>query len=253
MTTKWIVTTRVNPGAPMRLILIPDAGGTAATFTGWSERLRAAEVGIVQLPGRGGRYAQSVSEAALRVSEEIVAGSGRPAVLFGHGLGALIAFEAARRLTARDWPVLGLFVSGQGAPSLGLMAPRISDLPEDQLIAHLQHRRHVLPADALEDPDVLRLLLPMVRADIAMLERYHYDTGSPLCCPIFACDAVADPLAARCDVEGWKRETNGRFTVQRFGGDRSYIQREREALTALIGNHLSVMAGALARSVAVQG
>ena len=64
-------------------------------------------------------------------------------------------------------------------------------------------------------------------------------------------DAVADPQAARSDVEGWRRETAGRFSVQRFGGDRSYVQREREALTALIGNHLSVMVGALARSAPV--
>jgi medium-chain acyl-[acyl-carrier-protein] hydrolase len=251
-TPHWIVTPRPNPRAALRLILTPDAGGSPATFRGWCERLPAAAVGIVQLPGRAALvrepFVQSVAEAAERVADEVTAGADDPTVLFGHGLGALIAFEAARRLSARHWPVLGLFVSGQGAPSLGLMAPRISDLPADEFVAQLRQRRHVLPADAAADPDVLRMLLPIVRADVGMTESYRYEPASPLRCPIIACDAVADPLASASDVDGWKRETTGRFSVQRFGGDRSYVQREHEALTALIGNHLSVMLGALARS-----
>ena len=83
-----------------------------------------------------------------------------------------------------------------------------------------------------------------------MTERYRYETAPPLSCPIVACDAMADPHASRGDAEGWKRETTGRFSIQRFGGDRSYIHLEKEALTALIGNHLSVIVGALARSAA---
>jgi medium-chain acyl-[acyl-carrier-protein] hydrolase len=145
-----------------------------------------------------------------------------------------------------------LFVSGQGAPSLGLMAPRVSDLPADEFVAQFRLRRHILPADAIGEPDVLRLLLPIVRADVTMAESYRYEPGTPLRCPIIACDAAADQQASRTDVEGWKRETTGRFAIQRFGGDRSYIQREQEALTALISNHLSVMLGALARSAPVR-
>ena len=83
-----------------------------------------------------------------------------------------------------------------------------------------------------------------------MLENYHYEAAQPLHCPIVACDALADPHASRGDAEGWKLETTGRFSIQRFGGDRSYIHREKEALTALIGNPLSVRVGALARSTA---
>ena len=60
--------------------------------------------------------------------------------------------------------------------------------------------------------------------------------------------APADPHASRSGVEDWKRETTARFSIHRFGGDRSYIHREKEALTALIRNHVSVLMGALARS-----
>ena len=253
--THWITTPRPNPRASLRLILMADAGGSAATFRGWSDRLPTADVGIVQLPGRGERlhepFVLTVAEAAQSIADEVSAGAGNSTVLFGHGLGALIAFETARRLAARHWPVLSLFVSGQSAPSLGLMAPRVSDLPADEFVTQLRQRRHVLPATAIGDPDVLQMLLPVVRADVAMAESYRYEPEPALGCPLIACDAAADPQASRTDVEGWKRETTGRFSIQRFGGDRSYIQREHEALTGLVRNHLSVMLGALARSAPV--
>jgi surfactin synthase thioesterase subunit len=213
--------------------------------------LPAANVGCVQLPGRGDRLqerpVQSVHEAASHVADALGAEAGSPTVLFGHGLGALIAFETARRLQARQWPMLALFVSGQGGPATARLTPKVSDLPFDQLVVQLR-QRHVLPSDLLSDPDALRLVLHLIRADIAMAEEYRYEPAHPLGCPIVACDAPADPHASRTGVEDWKQETTARFSVHRFGGDRSYIHREGEALTALIRNHVSVMMGALARS-----
>lgn len=252
--TDWIVTPRPNPRASVRLILVPDAGGSAATFRGWSERLPSANVGCVQLPGRGERLyeptAESLQDAARYVADDIGASVGSPTVLFGHGVGALIAFETARRLQARHWPLLALFVSGQGAPALGAIAPRLGDLPIDQLVVQLR-QRHVLPPDLLSDPDAMRLFLHVIRADVAMGEDYRYEPAHPLDCPIVACEAIADPHASRGSIEGWRQETTARFSIHRFGGDRSYIHREKEALTALIGNHLSVLMGALARSALI--
>jgi surfactin synthase thioesterase subunit len=251
LATEWIVTPRPSPRASVRLILVPDAGGSASTFRGWSERLSGANLGFVQMPGRGDRLheppVESLQDAARHVADQIGMGAASPTVLFGHGLGALIAFETARRLQARHWPVLALFVSGQGGPARGTAPPGLADLPVDQLVAQLR-QRHVLPPDLLSDPDAMRLFLHVIRADVAMAEGYRYEPAHPLGCPIVACDALADPHVSRSDIEGWKRETTGRFSIHRFGGDRSYIHREEEALTALIANHLSVMVGALARS-----
>lgn len=248
-----IITPRPNPRASVRLILVPDAGGSSSTFSRWSERLAGADVGIVQLAGRRNRLheprLQSIHDVAERVTDEILAGSGSPTVLFGHGLGALIAFETARRLNRRHWPMVALFVSGHGGPGFGPTAPNLADLPTDRLLAELR-QRHVLSPDVLADPDAVRLFLPALRQDLAMMERYRYEPAQPLSCPIVACDATADPHVFRADSEAWKRETTGRFSIHRFGGDRCYIYREREALTALVSNHLSVIVGALARSAA---
>ena len=253
--TQWITTLRPRPRASVRLILLPDVGGTAATFRGWGDRLPASEVGIVELPGRGSHLHEppvsSVSDAADRLVTEIAAGTGYPAVLFGHGLGALVAFETSRRLHARGWPVLALFVSGQAAPTMGEAGLRLSHLPLERFGMEFQLHCDVLTSDARTDPDAIRTLLAIVRADLALKENYRYEASQPLRCPIVACDAVADPQASRTDIDGWQRETTSRFTVQRFGGDRSYIYREHEALTAFIGNHLSVMVSAHARSAPI--
>jgi medium-chain acyl-[acyl-carrier-protein] hydrolase len=249
--TQWVVIPRPNPKAAIRLICVPHAGGGVSSFRGWSERLGIAEVGIVELPGRGSRLREPVVESVTAAADGLVeALSGGPAVpsaLFGHGLGALIAFEAARRLEARSWPMLALFVSGRRAPSLPASGPGLTRVPLEQLVEQAQRRSDVIPLDAALDRDSIRLLIPGVRADFAMLDGYGYQPGRPLRCPIVAYGAASDPDASRNDQTAWRAETSARFNLHVFGGDASYLQRERDAVTALIANQLSVMVSALAR------
>jgi medium-chain acyl-[acyl-carrier-protein] hydrolase len=249
---QWVVTPRPNPKAAIRLICIPHAGGGVSSFRGWSERLGVAEVGIVELPGRGSRLREPVVESVTAAADGLVDGLSRggsavPTVLFGHGLGALIAFEAARRLEARSWPLVALFVSGRRAPSLPASDPPLSRLPLDQLVEEAQRRSDVIPLDAALDRDSISLLIPGVRADFAMLDGYACQPGAPLRCPIVACGAASDPDASRTELGAWRAETAARFSLHVFAGDASYLQREREAVTALIANQLSVMVSALAR------
>ena len=256
MDAQWVVIPRPNPKAAMRLICIPHAGGGVSSFRGWSERLGIAEVGVVELPGRGSRLrepvVESVTAAADGLVEAMAIGPVGPTALFGHGLGALIAFEAARRLEARGWPMLALFVSGRRAPSLPASGPVLSRLPLEQLVEEAQRRSDVIPLDAALDRDSIRLLIPGVRADFAMLDGYVYQPGAPLRCPIVACGAASDPDFSRNDQPAWRAETSARFSLHVFAGDASYLQREREAVTALIANQLSVMVSALARWSAVR-
>ena len=85
-----------------------------------------------------------------------------------------------------------------------------------------------------------------------MLDGYVYQPGAPLRCPIVACGGASDPDVSRNDQVAWRAETSARFSLHVFAGDASYLQREREAVTALIANQLSVMASALARWSAVR-
>jgi medium-chain acyl-[acyl-carrier-protein] hydrolase len=233
------------------LICIPHAGGGVASFRGWAERLHAAEVGIVQLPGRGSRLrdplVQSLGDAATGVADAISGSFPRPTVLFGHSLGALIAFEAARRLRERGWPLLALFVSGRRGPVLADPQPAIAHLPTGDFVRQVRQRYDAVPDAVLADPEMMQLLVPGLRADFAMLENYRYEPGPPLPCPIVACGGSADPHASRLELEAWKSETKSRFGVHTFAGGHFYLHDEREAVTALIANQLSVLIGAMAR------
>ena len=252
MGTQWVVIPRPNPKAAIRLICVPHAGGGVSSFRGWSERLGIAEVGIVELPGRGSRLrepvVESVTAAADGLVEALSRGPAAPTALFGHGLGALIAFEAARRLEARGWPMLALFVSGRRAPSLPASGPGLIALPLEQLVEEAQRRSDVIPLDAALDRDSIRLLIPGVRADFAMLD------GLRLSARRRRCDARSLPAVPPrirtprgTTMTAWRAETSARFSLHIFAGDASYLQREREAVTALIANQLSVMVSALAR------
>jgi len=249
---QWIITPRPNPKAGIRLICVPHAGGGVSSFRGWSERLQSAEVGIVQLPGRGSRLREPVLEsltaAAAALVEEITgAGAPVPTVLFGHGLGALIAFETARRLESCGWPMLAVFVSGRRAPALPDAGPPRSQLSLEQLVDEAQRRSGTLSPDATLDREVVELMLPALRGDFAMLDGYRYHAGPPLRCPIVACCGAADSYASRADIEAWRSETTGRFSCHTFAGGHFYVQREQEAVTALVANQLSVMVSARAR------
>jgi surfactin synthase thioesterase subunit len=253
---QWIITPRPNRAPKVRLVCVPHEGGGIATFRDWDERLPAAEIGVVQLPGRGSRLHErpvdSVAAAADAVADATVCLPAYPTVFIGHGLGALIAFEAARRLRDRRWPLLALFVSGRRAPDSADGNAAIGDLPDAPFVAEVRRRYGPLFDSVIGDAESLPLIVPGLRADVAMAEHYRYETAPPLDCPIVACAGASDPLVRRADLDGWKRETRGRFHVQTFCGGHLYLLQERAALTALIGNQLSVMLSALARLTEVR-
>ena len=251
MSTRWIVTPRPNRTAALRLICVPPAGGGLLDFRGWGDRLGAVEVAVVELPGRGSHRREpaleSLPHAADAVTAAILSEPARPLVLFGHGVGALIAFEVTRRLESRHAAVAALFLSAQRHPSLTEPAPSLSTLPEAQFIAEAQRRYQVIPPEAFVDPDLMRQHVAQLRADVLMLDRYRYQAGEPLRCPIVACCGSADPQASPAEMQEWRRETTGRFSVHTFSGGHLYLQREQKALTTLMANQASVILGALGR------
>jgi surfactin synthase thioesterase subunit len=80
-----------------------------------------------------------------------------------------------------------------------------------------------------------------------MLDGYHYERRPPLRCPLVALGGNDDPDVSRADLVAWREETSGRFTHHTFSGGHSYIRSEREAVTAVIANQLSVLISAMAR------
>lgn len=213
MTSTWFLTTGPElPWAP-RVFCFPYAGGSPRVFLDWQARLgEDAEILAVCRPGREHRAAEpapTITELIDGATAEITAlarADGRPCFLFGHSLGALIAFEVARRLTGPAAP-RHFVASGCAAPSR---------LPSERVrrIATLTGQEFAeaigffggLPAEVIADHDMRDLLLPGVIADFRMAVGYRYQPGPPLDVPATLVVGRDDPHVQQAQVEPWDQE-----------------------------------------------
>jgi surfactin synthase thioesterase subunit len=228
----WLRTHRPRPNAACRLICFSHGGGSAALYRDWLQDVPGIEVRAVQYPGRGDRVDEPLIDdlrtLARRTAEEIAALTDRPVALFGHSLGAVVAYEVAREV-AND-PVDGLavralFVSGSDAPHC-LSPDRVSTLDDDDLIAAVE-RLGDTPPEVLADPSMRELMLPIVRADHRAIENHVHRRGSPLSCPIVCLVARSDPLVTTARAGRWRELTDGPFALHVFPGDHFYLRTHR--------------------------
>jgi medium-chain acyl-[acyl-carrier-protein] hydrolase len=221
--------------ARLRLYCFPYAGGGASVFRGWSQGLPAeVEVCAVQLPGREDRIHEpgfSATSTLVDKLMEVVAPSLQPPfALFGHSMGAVIAFEFARRLRhERLTPPAHLFASGRVGPHIPDPDPPIHHLPDAEFIEELR-RLGGTPEEVLSNDDLIQILMQGLRADFTLSERYTYSPGEPLGCPISACGGLLDRHVTREHLESWRQHTSASFAMRVFRGDHFYIHGERGPL-----------------------
>ncbi len=246
--TQWMVTHRqVSSG--MRLICFPYAGGGASIFRSWGQdsRLSNMEVCAVQLPGREARIADPPIDDVRRLvpllREELEPYLDRPFAFFGHSIGALVSFELTRELqrTCGIAPC-HLFVSGCPAPHLP-HSERISDLADDQFLECMR-RFNGTPPDILNHPELMHMLLPTIRADFALRDRYTYRDEPPVNCPITAFGGMADPHVDGVMLRAWRQHTRERFQLWLFQGDHFFIRGSQEIVLETLSSVLSLQQGA---------
>src|SRR6516165_9579707 len=141
---KWVLPLKLNPNARLRLIILPHSGGGARTFSQWPDKLpEDVEVLAVQLPGREERFRETPFSRMEPLIEALMPALipylDAPYVLFGHSLGALIAFELARAISAqnRTGPAQ-IIVSGHAAAHLPRDTPPMHLLPEAEFFERLR-------------------------------------------------------------------------------------------------------------------
>jgi medium-chain acyl-[acyl-carrier-protein] hydrolase len=241
----WFVCPQIRPEAVTRLFLFPYASGGPAAFNKWSTELpESMETRIAHYPGRGSRHKEppikQISLLVERLSEIIQPLLDKPFVFFGHSLGGLVAFELARQLSQRNLPQPQiLFISACGAPHIPDPQPAIHALPDAEFLKSLQQLKGV-PSELSQQPDVMQLLLPILRADFQAIESYIYAPGeSPLNCPIVAFGGLNDPRVSRERLEGWYLHTKSGFKSQYFPGDHFFVNTAREAVIACITAELT--------------
>jgi len=212
----------------VRLFCLPHAGGGAAAFHSWNDSLPAfVQVCSVLLPGRERRF----SEPPCSDMETLVDALDRelrpwldiPYAVFGHSMGALLAFEWARRVhrSGDSMPVC-LFLSGRRAPDIAGDTNPLQSLPDSEFVEELIRRYDGVPQELLRDPELMELFLPILRADIAVVESYRFRQDEPLDCPIAVFAGVKDKSVAWNELLAWKRQTSRRFEMRIFPGGHFY-------------------------------
>ncbi|BFP56993.1 thioesterase II family protein [Streptomyces fimicarius] len=230
---------RKHPG--LRLICFPPAGGSARFFQPWLRELPASvELGAVQYPGRGDRAGESppvhLDDLVEPAAKELAERADLPLVLFGHGMGALAAFETARVLTFHHQvPPMALFVSQQVAPMDG--EPHAALLYDDSPAA----RAHGLDGTASPESaaasraDGHAPVPPAtVYADLRLAARYRYRPGPPLHCPVTALVGIHGARVTSRHAQGWRPCTTGAFTLRAMRGGPDHVVQRPEAVVAFI-------------------
>jgi len=215
-------------------------------FASWSRTLpEYIEVCPVQLPGHGERLRdraprtleEALGEVLPRIEPDL------PSVLFGHSLGAILAFEAAGRLRDAGRPPARLLVSGHRAPHLPMRERKIHHLPEREFVARLRELDGT-PQTVLDNPGFLRMMLPVLRADFTVSETYVHRPGPPLDCPVTAFGGADDPDVGTTELESWSRHTSARFRAEILPGGHFYFSSSPDALLRLLVAELAGFAPA---------
>ncbi len=230
---------KLNPRAVLRLFCFPYGGGAARAYRPWTQTLPPEiDVCAIQLPGRGNRLREppltKMSLAVELVGKEIVSLLDRPYAFFGHSMGAILAFEVVRLLRRSGHPhPVHLFVSGHNAPQIPKTEPFTYNLPDAEFIEELQ-RLNGTPREVLEHPDMMRMMLPSLRADFESIQTYSYKHESPLDCPITALGGLLDPETSRETLEPWREQTTAAFNLQMFPGDHFFLHQEQARVLRVI-------------------
>jgi surfactin synthase thioesterase subunit len=239
----WIRRYHPAPEGATRLVCLPHAGGSASFFFPVSQKLGSRlEVLAVQYPGRQDRRAEpfvpDLPSLARLVADELKPWLDRPLALFGHSMGATVAFEVSRILEQENGFVPArLFASGRRAPSRH-RDERVHESDDDGLIAEMR-KLSGTDSGILGDEEMLRMILPAIRNDYRAAETYRYVPGPPLTCPLTVLVGDTDPKVTVDEAQSWATHTTGTFDLRVFAGGHFFLTARQPEVLGVISEQLT--------------
>ncbi|MBH8614327.1 thioesterase II family protein [Pseudomonas mohnii] len=223
------------------LICFPHAGGSNATYNGWgsrlSETIRRIKPGCFDGPAQRATFTD-VDSLSAHIAEQLSHES-QPLALYGHSMGAVLAYEVARKLSIRNTvQVAHLFVSGRRAPQLAARLAPIHDLSDQAFLNELMAYGGV--PDAIgTNSRLLNTLIPIIRSDLALVETYQFHPMHTLKCPISAIYATHDPVVDSDELMAWQERTTGDFSFHELSGNHFFHSSRPQGLVDIIHHSLS--------------
>ncbi|MGO1117066.1 thioesterase II family protein [Rhodovibrionaceae bacterium A322] len=231
----WFETLSGGPTSNRRLFLFPFAGGASVFYRPWAPLFAPdTEVNFALLPGRESRF----GEPALTTMESLLAEvlpaleaelDDRPYALFGHSMGAAIAYELTLRLQDKGKGPMGLFVSGRRPPGTPRQTPAIYHLPDAQFLDALRQLGGT-PEEVLQNQDLLDLFLPLLRADFQVSDTHTPTSGAKIACPLQVFGGSHDPEASLPSLEGWRDLAAGPVEITPFDGNHFFLTDHRQSI-----------------------
>lgn len=237
-TNPWITNLKANSSASLRLFCFPYAGGNSYIFRTWRDRLpKAIEICPIELPGRGFQLKfapyRQIEPLVKAIATAIRPYLNKPFAFFGHSMGGLVSFELARFIRRQyNLEPVHLCISGRRAPQVKDTEPPIHNLPQAEFIEELRQLNGT-PEEVLNNNELMELLVELVRADFAVLENYSYTPEAPLNCPISVFGGLQDREVQIEELDAWREQTVGSFSLKMLAGDHFFINSSQTLLPEL--------------------
>ena len=238
--TAWLRCYEPRPDASGRIVCFGPAGGAASFFRGWSAHAPAdVEVWALAYPGRERRIdeppLERMEDLADAITGVLAPRIDRPTVLFGHSMGASVAYEVTRRLEARDGRApAGLVVSARRGPCHQRACPDdTAGLTDAEILGRLRALGGTA-AEVLDDPAMHELIVPPCRTDFELLGHYRPQPAPPIGTPLAVVHGDRDPAVPAAEVRSWTQASRHAAGMHVFPGEHFFCVHHEAALVAYV-------------------